>query len=652
MGRKSREKGSRDNAERKNSARPAPAREARGTPALSPIKASLFLLVTLLFPFVLIALLEVGLRIGNYGGSLAAFESPEVLGADYLVPASNLGKRYFPQEQYPPSPPGDAFLIQKPTHSLRIFVLGESSAAGFPYPANGTFSHVLQDALTDVLPNDTVEVVNMGMAATNSYTIVDLTGDIIGQKPDAIVIYGGHNEYYGALGAGSTEKLGSFPSLVRTYLKLQRLKTFLLLRNAANTVLRAVRGGRTTRDIEADATRMESVVGDQRITLGGTTYRRGVEQYSSNLQVALSRFRSAGIPVFIGSTPSNLRDIKPFGPSAVPPDSGATVVYDSARKVLATGDSVHAASMFLQAKDLDVIRFRAPSDFQSIVQRVAKKTGSTYVPVLESFAAAAQYRIPGADLFLEHVHPNQRGYVLIASMYFDALRRANFLGRKADVSRFAGWDVYTKRMRLTPLDSLIAYHTIKTVTTRWPFLPVSKQLDYRGTYKPVSFVDSLAFNVSRGGMPWPQAKAMLADRYVKTGKADSAVAEYEGLIRDEPRIETAWELAGRTLLSANQPDRAKQYLQHAYELHPTGFTAFSLGVIALQQKDLPRATSLLQQSLQMQPNNPPALYQLSLAFALQHDIVQARNAAARLAQMAPDFPGLAQWMTTIGLAPR
>src|SRR4029079_14707081 len=128
-------------------------------------------------------------------------------------------------------------------------------------------------------------------------------------------------------------------------------------------------------------------------------------------------------------------------------------------------------------------------------------------------------------------------------------------------------------------DQRIAYHTIKTVTTRWPFLAVSKQLDYRGTYRPTDFVDSIAFNVSRGGMSWPQAKAMLGARYAMTGKPDSAVAEYEGLIRDEPRLESAWRLAGRTWLSAKQPDRAGPYLEHAYAIHPTGFTAFALGVM-------------------------------------------------------------------------
>jgi lysophospholipase L1-like esterase len=619
---------------------------------LSQTKAAVFTVIALLLPFVLLACLEIGLRIKNYGGDTSAFDTPAILKGLYKVPGDNVGKRYFPQEQYPPSPPGDPFLVTKPAHSMRLFVLGESSAAGFPYPANGTFARVLRDALTDVLPTDTVEVANMAMAATNSYTIADLAQDVIDQKPDGIIIYGGHNEYYGALGAGSTESLGSYPSFVRFYLKLQNLKTFLLLRNTVNSALTSIRGGRSTKEIESDASRMESVVGDQSIKFGDKTYKRGVAQYESNLRYAIGKFRRAGIPVFIGSTPSNLRDIAPFGQNASPPDMTAAKEFNLAKTTLASGNTALAATQFAKARDLDVIRFRAPGEFQELVQKVAKETGSTYVPAVEGFAAVAQYGIPGSDLFLEHVHPTQAGYVLLARFYFDALRKANFLGRPADMTRLASWDEYTRRMKLTRLDQLIAYHTIKTVMVRWPFVPLAKNQDYRGTYRPVDMIDSIAFHTSRGGMPWSRAKMLAADVYAARGQTDSAVAEYDGLIRDEPGIEIAYRLAGRALLFANQEDRAKWYLERAFTLQPSGVTAFALGKIEMQEKNLPRAVALLQQAVNLSPTMAPALYQLSLAYALSHDIDRARSTAIQLARIAPNYPGLAQWMNTIGLVQR
>jgi tetratricopeptide (TPR) repeat protein len=649
MARKDRKDGRSGKKSRADQRSAPPTKSSGGRQPLSPAKAAVFTAITVLLPFALVACLEIGLRIKNYGGDTSAFEVPAILHGLYKVPGGNVGKRYFPRDNAPPSPPGDPFLVTKPAHSMRLFVLGESSAAGFPYPANGTFARVLRDALTDVLPSDTVEVVNMGMAATNSFTIADLAQDVIDQKPDGILIYGGHNEYYGALGAGSTESLGSFPSFVRFYLKLQNLKTFLLLRNTVSSALASIRGGRSTKEIESDASRMESVVGDQSIKFGDATYKRGVAQYESNLRYAIGKFRRAGIPVFIGSTPSNLRDIVPFGQNASPPDMSAAKEFDLAKGTLASGNTPLAATQFAKARDLDVIRFRAPGEFQALVQRVAKETGSTYVPAVEGFAAAAQYGIPGSDLFLEHVHPTQAGYVLLARFYFDALRKANFLGRPADASRLASWNEYTQRMKLTRLDQLIAYHTIKTVTTRWPFVPVSRNQDYRGTYKPTDVIDSIAFNSSRGGMPWSRAKMAAADVYTARGQTDSAVAEYDGLIRDKPEIEIAYRLAGRVLLFANQEQRAKWYLERAFALEPSGVTAFALGGIAMHAKNLPGAVALLQQAVQLSPTLAPALYQLSLAYALSHDIDRARSTAIQLARIAPGYPGLDLWMSTIGV---
>jgi tetratricopeptide (TPR) repeat protein len=621
----------------------------RAEAALTPAKAALFLLITLALPFLLFGLLEAGLRAADYGPSLDAFTTPASLKGRYRLPSESLGTRYFPQEQFPPTPAGDPFLVEKPANSLRIFVLGESSAAGFPYSANGTFSRVLRDALRDVLPSDTVEVVNLGMAATNSYTIADVARDVIRERPDAILIYGGHNEYYGALGAGSTESLGSFPGLVRLYLRLQHMKTFLLLRNETNRVLAFVRGGRSAREIQADATRMESVVGDQRITLRGETYERGLRQYESNLMSAIESFRAAGVPVFLASTPSNIRDLRPFGPSIVPPDMAASVVFDSARSSLESGDISRARALFTHARDLDVVRFRAPSDFQAIVRKVSTGTGSTYVPAAEAVARESQFGIPGSDLFLEHVHLNQRGYVLLARAFYETLASRQFLGRHADTTRFAGWDAYTERMRLTDLDHRIAYHTIRTVTTRWPFLPVARQLDYRGTYRPSSFFDSVAFNTSRGGMSWAQAKGMVAERYASSGETDKAIAELEGLIRDGPQVEVAYRLAARTLLAAGQPARAKPYLVTAHTLAPSAFSAFNLGVISMQEKDAPRAITMFQAALGLSPDMPDALFQLSLAYAVTRNIQGARTTASRLAQVEPRYPGLSDWLVALGL---
>jgi len=622
--------------------------QAAHAPELSQRKTLIFSVLTLLFPLVLLILLELGLRAAHYGGETPLFEAPEKLHGRYLGPGRRVAARYFPRAKSLPTPPVDAFLVEKPTHGMRIFVMGESAAAGFPYPANAALSGVVQDALQDVLPNDTIEVVNLGIAATNSYTIADLVPEVIAQHPNAILIYAGHNEYYGALGVGSTETLGAVPAAVRLYLRLQRFKTFLLLRNLFGNAVAVARGDFPFASSDPHPSRMETVVRDQRITLGGKVYERGKQQFESNLLVTLDAFRRAGVPVFIGSTPSNLRDQKPFGSVASPRDSSAAAAFDSARSALARLDTARARSLFARARDLDLIRFRAPGEFREIIKRVASKTGAHYVPSEEAFDSVAQYGIPGRDLFLEHVHPNAGGYLLLGRTFFEAVKRSGLM-EKADLGRLASWDEYARRMDLTALDNRIVYHTVKTITTRWPFLPVNAQQNYRGTYQPTDFTDSLAFEVSMGTIQWAQAKVATARWFEVRGQVDSALAEYAGLIRREPHSEAGYRLAGAALLDAKQPLRAQPFLERSYAIEATPFTAYALGVLARQAGDTQRATALLEQSLSLSPNAPATLYQLSITYAVAHDMEHARATAARLAMVSPEYPGLVSLTSALGM---
>ena len=161
---------------------------------ISRKKTLVFSAIAILSPLLVLAVLEVGLRAARYGGETALFESPEKLHGFYLVPGRRIGARYFRRAKSPLSLSFDASLTRKPAHGIRIFVMGESAPAGFPYPANPAFLNVLVDALQEVLPNDTVEVANLGITATNSYTIADHAPEAIAQRPDAVRIYAGHHE--------------------------------------------------------------------------------------------------------------------------------------------------------------------------------------------------------------------------------------------------------------------------------------------------------------------------------------------------------------------------------------------------------------------------------------------------------------------------
>src|SRR3569623_1407509 len=181
--------------------------------------------IALLLPVLFFLLLEGGLRLFNYGDNLDLFD-PEPAGysdKDILMVNPIVARRFFTKGEYTPQPPYELFANQKPANGYRIFVMGESTTAGWPYPNNEVFSRILNQRLADAFPDKYIEVVNVAISAVNSYTLLDFMDEVLAQKPDAIIIYTCHNEFYGALGVASTESLGKFRPLAMLYLSRHRV---------------------------------------------------------------------------------------------------------------------------------------------------------------------------------------------------------------------------------------------------------------------------------------------------------------------------------------------------------------------------------------------------------------------------------------------
>jgi lysophospholipase L1-like esterase len=612
---------------------------------MSAVRRSILYAATLLVPVLALAAMELSLRALWPGGANPVFSA--VRGdSTLLTPDRLVARRYFAGEAAPPAPSTDVFAAHKPANGFRLFVLGESTAAGFPYPHNGTFSRVLRDALRDVLPADSVEVVNLGIAATNSYTVADLASAVVDQQPDAVLIYVGHNEYYGALGVGSSLGGGLSRALTRAYLAAERLRLFTVVRDAG-AALRTRSASHAPQDSTV-ATFMETIARDQDIRIGSDTYAAGLKQFSDNISTALRFFADRHIPVFIASVESNLRSQHPF---ASPSNREADSAFTTGQGALALGDTASGARLLRRARDLDVVRFRAPMALDDSVRRLAAAGGAIYVPVAERFDSLSPGGLPGPELFLEHVHPNARGYAEMGRVFFEAIQSRGFLGRHAQLARFAGWDAYRARMALTPLDDRIVEHTVRTVTTRWPFVSRARAADYRGTYVPVDGPDSLAFLVSRGGMAWGEAKGRLGQRYERTGHPDSALAEYRGLLRDAPYRELPNRLVGRMLFAMGRPEEALPLVERAMRLRPSGEAAYLLGSIHLARHELEPAIAFLDEAVRLAPADPAPAYRLSVAFGLSHNLAAARAAASRAAALDPRHPGLAAWMGVLGMRP-
>ncbi len=610
---------------------------------LSKQKKVLFYGITFSIPILFFLILEFSLRAADYKGNNALFIDPNISTDEYLMPNPNFASRYFFYTNTVPNPSTDVFLAQKPENGFRVFAMGGSSAAGYPYGFNGTYSRVVNDFLQDAMPDKSVEVVNVGVSAINSYTLYDQVDEIIDQEPDAILIYAGHNEFYGALGVGSNENLGGFPGFVRFYLKLQRLKTFMLLRSAIVDSGKWLATTFGDEKYDESATLMERIVDSRSIELDSPKHDLAMIQFQSNLNAIIKKYQKEGIPVFIGSIASNLKDHPPFVDITDGEQPSAQQTFDLAKAAYENGELDEARELFSLARDLDGLKFRAPSEInQIIVQTADEHDQVVYVPVEEAMEQFTDDKIIGFELMLEHLHPNQQGYFLIGKTFAESMLSA-FNIPISDLPQSP--DDYFDNMYLSEFDQRVAYHRVRTLKQGFPFILGDKPEPYQFNYRTISTVDSLAFRTVHAGLNWDEAKVELAGFYQLDGELDKAILEYLGLVRNQPWNDSPYVFASRILLDRNEFDRAEPLLRAAYSINQEdAYITKMLGAIEVQKGNARAGIELLERSRRIRPNDPQMLYNLSGAYGLDQQFEKALEIAFLVQQQSPRFPGNDAWI--------
>jgi tetratricopeptide (TPR) repeat protein len=144
--------------------------------------------------------------------------------------------------------------------------------------------------------------------------------------------------------------------------------------------------------------------------------------FRRNLEVTVRTGLSGGAGVALCTVPVNLKDCAPFGD----PAGRATAAYRRAATNLALGATADALRDFERARDLDAFRFRADSTLQGVVHTVADGFAAQRVALVDAEAAfrrASADGIPGADLFVDHVHPTALGNYVLAAEACRAVER-------------------------------------------------------------------------------------------------------------------------------------------------------------------------------------------------------------------------------------
>ena len=582
----------------------------RDKPTLKHRRADLYSIVLILFPFLVIALLEGSLRLFDYKNLDLFVPSASFQGQLVTNPAVSL--RYFSRDDQP-TLYRHQILKQKPKNGYRIFMVGESTSIGWPYDANMMPSRILESRLASAFPDRNIEAVNVGMTASNTYTVLDLLDEILKQSPDAILIYSGQNEYYGALGVGSSRSVGRQRWLVKTYLELQHFKSFLLLKDAIEGlqglfVFESGSGG------SGRGTRMLRMVGETSIPYASPLYQQGVAQYEANLREIVSRATAAGVKVIISELVSNLRDQPPFASASGQGQEGALSAYQQAQKLEQVGNFSAARAAYVRAKDLDIVRFRAPEEFNQIIHRVADDYNVPVVPMVAAFEKNSPNGIIGASLMIDHLHPNEKGYFLMSEAFLETLCEHDMISNAwPDKSRS---QEYQAQWGITELDRKLAEMRVNILKDFWPFKPLTlsgraHSSEKRGSKKRRSPLESLAVKVLKGKKSVIDAHGQLAKEQEGKGQISEALREYQAMISINPYV-TLNVARHATLLALknDQKETALSILRSVLRAKPIPEAATLMGQIYLRDNRSQDAIHYLEQAREWGPKADPKLLSL------------------------------------------
>lgn len=478
-------------------------------------------LFLLLFGVGLIALAEIALRLVGIGGASTLFvtmKAPD--GNTYWVTNDKLNERlFFPatdaDSDFPrPQVPFAQFARKKPEGTFRAFVVGASSSVGFPFSPNVSFAGYLREMMAAGSKKD-VEVINTSMTAISSYQVGQWVREIVGRyDPDLVIVYSGHNELYGVLGAGSAMSVGSNRLLTNLFLEMQGTAMYSLVAKALERFNRP--------KTETDGPKgqpLEALTQNREVRPYSELYDSVVENYRKNLEGMVSAAKKRDVPIFLCTTASNRAGCSPMVPlhdemfelanerewdlrlrqgdtkRKTGDAEGARAEYQKARSIdgthpglsfrfgmlaLDAGDVTGAGHEFGQALLYDGLQLRANDRLVNTVREVAgsdaaaERTAGAAAPpgpvalvdCVSRLDRESEAGVVGTDLIFEHVHPNARGHYFIACEIYEVLLAKRFPFERSGLLSF---EDASDRTGYSAVDGVYANGFMRFMLRQWPF---------------------------------------------------------------------------------------------------------------------------------------------------------------------------------------
>ncbi len=624
----------------------------RSSPLALPKKRLwLFRIVALLSPVLILVVLEVALRLADYGYPTSFFLRQRIGDQNFYVPNDRFGHRFFP-----PAIARTPFAIRmpekKPANTFRIFVFGESAAQGDPDPTFGV-SRYLEILLRQRYPGHKVEVVCVAMTAINSHAVLPIARECAALDGDLWIVYMGNNEMVGPYGAATIFGPKAPPlMLVHASLALKSTRTGQLIARIAEKIRKDPAAQKTWGGL--------NMFKENLLQQDAPARLRAYKNFAANLESILRAGRQAGVPIVLSTVACNLADCPPFAslhrPSLLDDQKAAWQQkfdaavdlqkesnFSAARASFAAAAEIDpmfaelqfrmaqcdlqltnvatARDEFETARDRDAMVFRADARINYLIYRAALRhegAGVALVNAAEALATNSIGAVTGEDLFYEHVHFNFEGNYQLAKLFAAEVARhlpGAFTNNAA--KDWASAEDCDRALAVSPWDRHRLWQANFSRISEPPF---TSQLDDAPRAKRyMARLEQLRSQMT------PEAQ-------VQTRKL------YEGALRSAPDDIDLHGNFAQVLGDFFDFAAAVKEQRRVCELLPQSAAAFHrTGLLLVRQNEMEAATTEFRKALALRPDYIPALNELGIILANQQRFEAAEQTFQSAIRLNPGY---------------
>ena len=548
------------------------------------------------------------------------------------------------------------FPCRKPSGTKRVFCLGGSTTYGRPYDDRTSFCGWLREFLTELDQKTQWEVINAGGISYGSLRVLGVLKEIIQYEPDVVIVYCGHNEF---LERTTYSRISSLPTAVvwlgdilREYSALCRSVSRLTARPRSST------SGTHGNDEDVTAL-LDSSVGLAAYHHDDEWHDEVVSAYERNIQQMID---VAGANIVFVAPAAELRDCRPFKSEhtdglSLARQSTAESIFTSAMAAadandwnlavehckelvdidpeFAAGHYLHGISLYElgeytesrqaleAARDLDICPLRATAQIHSSLAAVTGRNQRDLLDFRELVNQQSEHGIPGADTFLDHVHPTIDGNRRLAIRLVEWL---SSVGTTDIDVHAAGPGITAVTKRLTEsIDSQQHAAALRNL---------SKVLSWAGKYEEA---DRLAIRAMKMLPDDSESQYQAGSAFYRLGDLQNAAKAYESASQLDPLFAPAWFGLGLVHTENEEWPAAIHNYKRASELKP-GFLdiEFNLGRAYELSGDLSSAARQYEVCIRLDDLFAPAYNGMGTVNARQGDLDSATQWFRRALVADPD----------------